>query len=87
MGSSGTDLPPRLSEALAAELAAGNSIAGDYRDAFADVTVFVQLQKPFQCEHVLCEGIEAFDNRDSHYPVGRGLKDRIARAVLFAPAR
>jgi hypothetical protein len=45
----------------------------------------IVLRNPFRVAHASPVGIDAFANRDSHYPVARGYKDMNHQEILLAP--
>lgn len=78
-------LGPNLLEILKSELRAGNSIKGKYIEEFANCHLLVVLNKPFHKAYVPLTGVDTFANRDTHYPVGFGYEDAVAREILLAP--
>lgn len=80
-------LSTELDQILRSELAAGNSVSGEYVSQFANCKTLVILNKPFQVDHSATPEIEEFVNRDTHYPVGRGYKDTRQQEIILAPLR
>lgn len=80
-------LSSKLDQLLRHELSAGNSVSGEYVNQFADCKILVILSKPFLAKHSAIAELEEFENRDSHYPVGRGYKDGKHQEILLAPLR
>jgi hypothetical protein len=75
-----------LDQILNAELSAGNEVEGAYFDQFAQCKHLVVLKRPFREAYgSLPETIEVFENRDSHYPVGKGYRDIERLEILLAP--
>lgn len=79
-------LGSKLEIILAAELAAGNTIDGEYIDQFGKCKLLVVLKFPFRSKFESVQsGVEQFVNRDSHYPEGRGYEDLERQEILLAP--
>jgi hypothetical protein len=79
-------LSSRLRTILNAELQAGNAIEGQYVSKFRDCRLLVVLTRPFIVRHAASvDAIEAFANRDSHYPLGDGFKDPKTTEIVLAP--
>jgi hypothetical protein len=76
---------PTLAKMLSDEALAGNAISGEYKNEFQSCKTLIVLRDPFRVAHAPPAGIDAFVNRDSHYPVGRGYKDLDRQEILLAP--
>lgn len=81
------NLSEKLSPILSAELAAGNKIGAEYRNAFKNCDLFVMLQKPFHADdrRALSGGVICSAHHDTHYPVGVDCYDESSRHTIFAP--
>jgi hypothetical protein len=75
----------KLESILQAELLAGNTVKGEYRDQFGNCRLLVVLQLPFCQDYSASFNVQKFENRDAHYPVGRGYKDLSSEEILLAP--
>ena len=74
-----------LEKILSVEIAGTNRVEGSYANRFGDCDLLVTLQKPFASSYPISSEIEQFENRDAHYPVGRGYKDKKLKEILMAP--
>jgi hypothetical protein len=74
-----------LTKILHAELLAGNEIAGEYKNQFANCKILVTLTKPLRISHAVPIRIEKFVNHDAHFPLGGGFKDAEYQEILIAP--
>lgn len=80
-------LGAKLQAILDKELSHGNSVEGVYPKAFQDCKLLVILKTPFliQHENELSKEIDIFTNKDDHYPLGKGYRNKELKEILMAP--